>query len=160
MSESRDREMGRIGPDGRVDRGAGSLEPGEDPGSGGEPPRRRSSLGAIKEFVLGLPRFMGLLYGLMRDPRVSALDRALFGATFVYLFTPVDVIPDWIPVLGQVDDVILVLVTLDRLLYRTDEAILLDHWEGDPGPLLTLRDLLDRAVDVLPGWVRGLIRAG
>lgn len=160
MSESTDPEVGRIGPDGRVEAGAGSAEPVEEPGSAGGRLRRRSTLGAVKEFVLGVPRFMRLLSGLMRDSRVSALDRALFGATFVYLFTPVDVIPDWLPVVGQLDDLILVLVTLDRLLYRTDEAILLEHWEGDPGPLLVLRDLLDRAVDVLPAWARGLIRAG
>jgi uncharacterized membrane protein YkvA (DUF1232 family) len=91
---------------------------------------------------------------------VSLLDKALFGATLVYLFVPVDVVPDWIPGLGQADDLVLILFALDRLLYRTDEALLREHWQGDPRSLDALRDLLERAADVLPGWMQGLLRAG
>jgi hypothetical protein len=49
---------------------------------------------------------------------------------------------------------------MDRLLYRTDPELLLEHWSGDPASLEAMRDLIDRAAEVLPGWARGLLRAG
>lgn len=125
-----------------------------------EPEERRPGLARLVSLVTSLPSFGKLLYRLLGDRRVSLVDRALFGATLVYLVVPVDLVPDWIPGLGQLDDLLLVLVALDRLLYRTDPAVLLEHWDGDPEVLLDLRGALDRSVDALPGWVKGLLRAG
>lgn len=125
-----------------------------------EPGERRPGLRRLVALVTELPAFGKLLFRLLGEGRVSLLDRALFGATLVYLVSPVDAVPDWIPGLGQLDDLLLVLIALDRLLYRTDAGVLLEHWDGDPEVLLDLRGALDRSVDALPGWVRGLLRAG
>lgn len=125
-----------------------------------EPGERRPGLGRLVALVTELPAFGKLLFRMLGDRRVSLADRALFGATLVYLFVPLDVVPDWIPGLGQLDDLLLILVALDRLLYRTDARILLEHWEGDPEVLLDVRGALDRSVDALPGWVKRLLRAG
>ncbi len=137
--------------------------PGPPPAAADDPTgpeERRSGLGRLMALVRGLPSFGKLLFRMLGDRRVSLLDRAVFGGTLVYLFVPVDLVPDWIPGLGQLDDLLLVLVALDRLLYRTDAAILLEHWDGDPELLLDVRDALDRSVEALPGWMRGLLRAG
>ena len=117
-------------------------------------------LGRVRDLLRGIPGFLRLLWRLMRDRRVSRFDRALFGLTIGYLLVPFDVVPDWIPVVGEMDDLLLVLFALDRLLYRTDEAVLLDHWDGDPAALLALRDLLEDGRRSLPRWARGLLRAG
>lgn len=139
-------------------------DPGPDAVDEDDAPRDddggKLTLGRLARAVKGIPAFGKLLFRLLGDGRVSLLDRALFGATLVYLFTPVDLVPDWIVGFGQLDDLLLVLFTVDRLLYRTDPDVLLDHWEGDPETLLTLRDLLDRTADRLPGWARKLLRAG
>ncbi|HKK27626.1 MAG TPA: YkvA family protein [Gemmatimonadota bacterium] len=121
---------------------------------------RLPSPGRIKDALRGIPGFLRLLWRLVRDARVSRLDRALFVFTLGYLFLPLDLIPDWIPLAGELDDLVLVLFTLDRLLYRTDEEVLLEHWDGDPASLLALRDLLERGAETLPRWARGLLRAG
>lgn len=125
-----------------------------------EPADDATPLTRLRRILAGIPRFGKLLYRLLGDPRVSLFDRALFGATLVYLFVPFDLVPDWLPAFGQLDDLVLVLFTLDRLLYRTDPGVLRDHWDGDPETLAALRRLLDGAADVLPGWARGLLRAG
>ena len=135
------------------------IRPGPDAGLP-ESGESRPGPGRLVSLVTSLPAFAKLLYRLLGDPRVALLDRALFGATLVYLFVPVDLVPDWIPGLGQLDDLLLVLVSLDRLLYRTDAGVLLEHWDGDPEVLLDVRGALDRSVDALPGWVKGLLRAG
>lgn len=126
--------------------------------TGGDPDR---SLAATAASVLrAIPGFAKLLYRLMKDPRVSGLDRALFGFTMAYLFVPLDVIPDWIPALGGLDDLVLLGLALDRLLYRTDSGILLEHWDGDPYPLVKIRELLDRVAGALPAWARWVVRSG
>ncbi|MFW6192982.1 MAG: YkvA family protein [Gemmatimonadota bacterium] len=127
------------------------------------PPARAGELGSLAKagrLLAGVPAFGKLLYRLLGDDRVSLLDRVIFGAALVYLFVPMDLVPDWIPALGQLDDLVVVGITLDRLLHRTDEAVLAEHWDGDGASLEALRDLLDRAMSVLPGWARGLLRAG
>ena len=125
-------------------------------GPGASP--RPSGLGDLAGILKQIPGFAKLLYRLMKDPRVSRLDRALFAFTLGYLFTPVDVIPDWIPVLGSLDDVVLIVITLDRLLYRTDGLVLEEHWDGDPDRLRGILGTLDWATDVIPGWARRVLR--
>jgi len=117
-------------------------------------------LGRVPRALRGVPGFVRLLWRLMRDRRVSALDRTLFGLAIAYLLVPFDLVPDWIPVLGEMDDLLLVLLALDRLLYRTDGELLLEHWDGDPAALGALRELVDGGTEVLPRWARGLLRAG
>lgn len=148
------------GPAARPDRArtsVGDERQGDEPTAGDD---AAGGLRRIGRVLGGIPRFGQLLYRLLGDPRVSLLDKVLFGATLVYLFVPVDVVPDWIPGLGQADDLLLILFALDRLLHRTDEALLREHWGGDPRSLDALRDLLERSAEVLPGWLRGLLRAG
>lgn len=127
----------------------------EEAGEGGWP-----GLRGIARALAGLPAFAKLLVRLLGDGRVSLLDRAIFGFTLVYLFVPLDLVPDWLPVVGGLDDLLLVAFSLDRLLYRTDPDVLLEHWDDDPERLLALRRMLDRTAGALPRWVRGLLRAG
>lgn len=124
------------------------------------PVRASLSLRTVKDVVRGIPRFGVLLFRLLSDGRVSLVDRALFGFALAYLFTPVDLVPDWILGFGELDDLLVVFLALDRLLNRTDREVLLDHWDGDRGPLLVVTDLLDRVMQRLPRWVRGVLRAG
>lgn len=140
--------------------GSAAPSAGPDEGTSAPPVRADLSLRTVKEIVKGIPRFGVLLFRLLGDDRVSLLDRALFGFTLAYLFVPVDLVPDWLLGFGELDDLFLMLLALDRLLYRTDRDVLLEHWDGDRTPLLLVTDLLERAADRLPRWARGLLRAG
>lgn len=124
------------------------------------PVRASLSLRTVKDVVRGIPRFGVLLFRLLGDGRVSLVDRALFGFALTYLFTPVDLVPDWILGFGELDDLLVLFLALDRLLHRTDREVLLEHWDGDRGPLLVVTDLLDRVTGRLPRWIRGVLRAG
>ncbi len=126
--------------------------------------RRKSraglSFGTVVALVQGIPRFGLLLMRLMRDGRVSRLDRALLGFALVYVFLPGDLVPDWVPGVGRLDDLLLVTLALYRLFHRVDSDVVLEHWDGEIEPLLVLEDLLERAVGAAPWWTRRLIRAG
>ncbi len=118
---------------------------------------RKSLLRSIRQ----IPEYLRLFVGMMRDSRVSTLDRALVVGAILYVLSPIDVIPDVIPFLGQVDDVFLVVLTLTRLFERARREVILDHWLGDPRDLSprSLRRLLRAAAFFLPTRTRRRLRA-
>jgi uncharacterized membrane protein YkvA (DUF1232 family) len=84
----------------------------------------------MKNLLLFVPNTMLLCGRLMTDPRVPRTERALVAGAIVYALIPFDLIPDMIPFIGQVDDAYLIALTLLRLMDRTDEKVLREHWNG------------------------------
>ncbi len=117
---------------------------------------RNSVLGALGD----LPNFLRLLYGLMTDPRVDVGDKILVGAAIGYVILPMDIIPDSIPFLGEIDDVFILVFALRRLLRNADDEVLLDHWMGEPEALarLDLERSLAAATFFLPRSMRRRLR--
>lgn len=85
---------------------------------------------STRDFFLALPHIGKLCWRVVRDDRVPMWIRAGLGAVAAYLVLPVDVVPDWVPVLGQMDDVLLVTVGVRTLLQRVPDEILDEHWDG------------------------------
>jgi uncharacterized membrane protein YkvA (DUF1232 family) len=115
----------------------------------------RETLGTL---IRDIPNFLRLLGRLARDPRVSRVDKAILLATIAYLVTPMDLIPDYIPFLGQMDDLYLLALALDRLLNNAGVDVLLEHWEGELSSLETAIAALDRTASFLPDQVRSLLQ--
>jgi len=65
--------------------------------------------GRVLQVVLHLPDFARLYWRLFRDRRVPILAKALLVATLAYVVWPVDFVPDFIPLVGEVDDLAVVL---------------------------------------------------
>src|SRR5215467_16337598 len=84
----------------------------------------------MKNLILFLPNMIALCARLMVDPRVPRTERALLAAAVVYAIVPFDFIPDMIPFVGQIDDVFLISLALLRLINRTDDRIVREHWRG------------------------------
>jgi len=96
---------------------------------------RRTDARALGGFV---PDCVVLFSRLLRDPRVSREDKLLVAALIPYLALPFDLIPDFIPVVGQADDAILVALVLRLLVKRTDAAVLRELWPGPDRSLLVV----------------------
>ena len=109
---------------------------------------------SLREYALLVPRLVKLLGRLLRDPRVPARSQAIFVMTAGYLVSPVDFIPDFVPGLGRVDDLVLVAFALDQILNRIPEEIVRQHWEGDEDVLEVIRNVLDIGSSLLPRWAR------
>jgi uncharacterized membrane protein YkvA (DUF1232 family) len=114
---------------------------------------------AMKQLIRDIPSFVKLLGRLARDGRVSRVDKGIVVATIAYLVMPMDFIPDWIPFLGQIDDIYLLALALDRLLNNAGIDLLLEHWDGNVGSLETALGALDKAASFLPAQVRMLVRS-
>lgn len=93
----------------------------------------------MKGFMMFLPNMVLLLGRLLKDSRVPAVEKALFVAAIVYVISPLDFIPDVFPFIGQVDDIYVVALTLLRLVNRTDETVVREHWSGG-GDVVSLVD--------------------
>jgi uncharacterized membrane protein YkvA (DUF1232 family) len=97
---------------------------------------RRSEARALAGFV---PDCLVLFRRLIRDRRVPRRHKLLLGALVAYLAVPFDLVPDFIPVAGQLDDAIFVAVVLRSILRRQGPALVEEHW---PGPQSSLRAVL------------------
>ena len=84
----------------------------------------------MKNLLMFLPNMVILCARLMVDSRVPRVERALFAAAIIYAIIPFDFIPDMIPFVGQIDDLFLISLTLLRLIDRTDDLIVREHWRG------------------------------
>lgn len=110
-------------------------------------------------FLSYIPRLFRLIINLLRDSRVSATDKAILGATIAYFLNPADIVPDWIPFLGMVDDLYLIVLALLRLILRTDEKVLIQYWDGPEELVTLLKQIADWAVAFLPPKVRRALLA-
>ncbi|HEX5894728.1 MAG TPA: DUF1232 domain-containing protein [Thermoleophilaceae bacterium] len=91
---------------------------------------------------------------LLGDPRVPARWKVASALALVYLALPFDLVPDFIPVLGQLDDAILVALVLRGLLRSAGPLLVREHWPG-PAALLAPLERLASAVPVPDGgWRR------
>lgn len=98
------------------------------------------SLQAALPWVLLVPDLSVLLGRMLLDSRLSPTLRALLGAVLVYVLSPVDLVPDPIPVAGAIDDLSLILLTLSELQRKGQAELLQEHWSGDGEPLRIVAD--------------------
>lgn len=128
------------------------LRPDEVIGPDGQRwPALRSRL---KEAALVLPHFVKLLGRLMRDPRVPPRSKAFAGAALVYVASPVDLLPDVIPVLGSADDLIVAVFAVHHLLRTAGEEVVVEHWDGSRDVLEIVDSLIGFAAQLIPARTR------
>ncbi len=97
---------------------------------------RRTQARALAGFI---PDCLVLVGRLLADDRVSTRQKLLLLALFGYLALPFDLVPDFIPVAGQLDDVLVVALVLRRFLHSGGEGLVREHW---PGPDQSLQLVL------------------
>ena len=95
---------------------------------------RRAEARALAGFI---PDCLLLVRGLLGDTRVARRHKVLLVALLGYVAMPFDLVPDFIPVAGQLDDVLLVGWVLRRLVRGAGPEVVRAHWHG-PEPSLRL----------------------
>jgi uncharacterized membrane protein YkvA (DUF1232 family) len=86
-----------------------------------------------------VPDVARLVPRLARDRTLATGVRVQLWLLLAYLVSPIDLVPDMIPVIGWADDVILVLLVLRSVVRRAGPAALERHWPGSPAGLAALR---------------------
>jgi uncharacterized membrane protein YkvA (DUF1232 family) len=89
-----------------------------------------------------LPDTLRLVNRLSRDRTIPRRTRWWIWALLMYLASPIDLVPDFVPVIGFADDAIVTSFVLRHVIARSDSSKLAEHWPGSPDGLATLTRLL------------------
>ncbi|MGI6434328.1 MAG: YkvA family protein [Syntrophomonadaceae bacterium] len=115
--------------------------------SGGNPDQMG---GTMREALFFIPNLLKMVYRLLKDEAVSHTDRLLLLGTATYVVSPWDFLPDMIPALGQVDDLLLLALVLKRLMNSVSYERLEQYWDGSEPLLKLMNRVLDLSRHVIP----------
>jgi len=79
------------------------------------------------ETLRKMPAYARLIWALARDPRVPTRQKLVLGAVAGYLVFPIDIIPDFIPVIGQLDDLGVLIFGLDFFIRNAPKEVVEEH---------------------------------
>ena len=111
----------------------------------------------MKDLLLALPRLGRMLISLVADRDVPTAAKVVLAAMAVYLVSPIDLIPDFIPFLGYLDDVILAAVVVDGVLNFIDRPLVLRYWPGSADSLERIAAVARRLARWVPSRVKARI---
>ncbi|HWP43625.1 MAG TPA: YkvA family protein [Blastocatellia bacterium] len=112
----------------------------------------------MRDLLLFIPNLLLLLLSLLRDPRVSSADKAIVAGTIIYVIAPIDIIPDFIPFIGMVDDSYLIAISILRLLNRADRTVVMEHWKGERDIKELVTNIALIAEYFLPKRIKNVLR--
>ena len=90
---------------------------------------------AAKELAKLLPNLLFLFRGLLRDPRCPRRSKALLIFAAAWIASPIDLIPEFIPFLGPLDDAVVAALLLRHLVKKAGPEVIREHWRGDPATI-------------------------
>jgi uncharacterized membrane protein YkvA (DUF1232 family) len=96
----------------------------------------------LRDAMRLLPETLRLVRNIARDRTIPRRTRWLVWALVAYLALPIDLVPDFVPVVGYADDAILVTLVLRHVMRRAGPEKLREHWPGSDDGLASLQRLL------------------
>jgi uncharacterized membrane protein YkvA (DUF1232 family) len=103
----------------------------------------------VRALLRALPDIVRTIGGLAFDPVLPKAAKIALGAAVLYLISPIDLIPDFVPVLGYLDDVFVAAILVDGMLNFVNRGLVLKYWPGSPESL----ERIARSARVLAAWV-------
>jgi uncharacterized membrane protein YkvA (DUF1232 family) len=113
----------------------------------------------LKNLLLFIPNMIMLCARLLADSRVPMTERALVAGAIIYALVPLDLIPDMLPFVGQIDDAYLIALSLLRLMERTDPNVVREHWKGGGDVVELVGGAATLASKFLPKPIRRVLTA-
>lgn len=90
---------------------------------------------AARELATLLPNLILLFMDLARDPNVPRRAKVVLALAAVWLVSPIDLLPEFLPVLGPLDDAVVAALALRYLVRRAGAEVVRDHWRGERATL-------------------------
>lgn len=93
---------------------------------------RRLPPGILKDLAAFLPACVTVARRLRRDPRVPLRAKVVVGFAALWVLSPIDLIPEFLPVIGPLDDVVVVALALRYAARQVPRDVLFDAWPAEP----------------------------
>jgi uncharacterized membrane protein YkvA (DUF1232 family) len=93
---------------------------------------RRLQPGLLKDLAAFLPACVTLARRLRKDPRVPFRAKIVVGFAALWVLSPIDLIPEFLPVIGPLDDVVVVALALRYAARRVPRDVLFEAWPAEP----------------------------
>lgn len=106
------------------------------------------------EFIKKIIQF---LKDVSSDERIPSRDKKVMLVLIGLIISPIDLIPDWIPILGVIDDIFLLALILDYFFEYVDSNILLSHYPFKMRSFLNLKRTSRVISSITPKWLRKLL---
>jgi len=90
---------------------------------------------AARELATLLPNLILLFKDLAKDPGVPRRAKVVLAIAGIWLVSPIDLLPEFLPVLGPLDDAVVAALALRYLVRRAGTEVVRGHWRGDPATL-------------------------
>jgi uncharacterized membrane protein YkvA (DUF1232 family) len=100
--------------------------------------RRHPETVTMKDALRLLPDLLRLIRRLLADRSVAVGVRVRLALLLLYLASPIDLVPDFIPVIGYADDVVIVALVLRSVISRAGADAVRRHWPGTPDGLAVM----------------------
>jgi uncharacterized membrane protein YkvA (DUF1232 family) len=97
----------------------------------------------VFEYALMVPDIISLMYRLFKDKRVKLDVKIKVAGILAYLASPIDIMPDFIPMVGKVDDVAIAFFGLNSIINEIPEEIILQNWQGKENIIVTVREAVN-----------------
>jgi uncharacterized membrane protein YkvA (DUF1232 family) len=94
------------------------------------------------------------LKNVAQDERIPQKDKKILLALIALLISPIDLLPDWIPIFGQLDDLIFISIILDYFFKVLDSRILLSHFPWDMKAYARLKSIAGIIQIFVPRFIR------
>lgn len=88
--------------------------------------------GAVKDLATVLPACVTTARRLRKDPRVPRQTKLAVGFAALWVISPIDLIPEFLPVIGPLDDVVVVALALRYVARRVPRDVLFEAWPAEP----------------------------
>ncbi len=94
------------------------------------------------DYVVLIPDIIALLLRLFRDKKVTKETKFNISIALAYLFFPLDILPDSIPFIGQIDDIAVTFFMLQKILCDIPEEIILENWDGEENIIVIVKEAI------------------
>lgn len=103
----------------------------------------------VSPYFLLIPDFVMLIIRLFKDKRVHIKEKVFLGFVGAYLLFPGDLISDFVPGIGTIDDIYIIFYAIERIIKNIPQEIVLENWEGDPKFILNSSEMIKSVFEVL-----------
>lgn len=105
----------------------------------------------IGEYAFIFPDIVDLYYNLLKDKKVPIESKAILLGIILYLASPIDIIPDFIPFVGEIDDIAIAFFGLSKIINDVDDDIIIRNYHGKGNILIIVKEVINLITSIVGG---------